>query len=156
MKLSVLTMIIFAACAGASNTPTEPETNASPWRIELTSSGGFAGRGAGNYTLDSSGAFVLTTMNGRTCTFQLEAEDVSRFTRLLAASDPESWKASYAPDDRCCDRIEYRLKVERDGSHTTEWIDDPLPMPQGLTNLWMAITGGTDESLRMKYDPQCR
>ena len=155
MKLSVVSMIFLAACAGANGAPSEPKAAASPWRIELTSSGGFAGRGAGNYTIDSSGALAITTMTGRSCTFQLEPAEVERLSNLLAAADPDSWDASYAPADRCCDRIEYRLTVQRDGTHTTEWIDDPLPMPEGLKNLWMAITGGTD-SLRLKYDSQCR
>ena len=155
MKLSVLSMIFLAACAGANGAPNEPEAQASSWRIELTTSGGFGGRGAGNYTIDSSGVLALTTMNGRSCTFQLEPAEIARFSQLLAASDPPSWSPSYMPEERCCDRIEYRLTIERDGTHTTEWIDDPAPMPEGLTKLWMAITGGND-SLRLKYDPQCR
>lgn len=155
MKLSVMTMILLAACAGANGTPNEA-ASAAPWRIEMTSSGGFAGRGAGNYTLDSSGALAMTTMNGRACTFQLEPAEVARFASLLDAAHPADWKPSYAPEDRCCDRIEYQLKVNFEGKdHATEWIDDPLPMPEGLTKLWMAMTGGVD-SLRLKYDPQCK
>lgn len=155
MKLSVMTMIFLAACAGANGTPNEA-VSAAPWRIEMTSSGGFAGRGAGNYTLDSTGTLAVTTMNGRTCTFQLEPEEVARFDFLLAAAQPANWKPSYAPEDRCCDRIEYRLKANFKGAdHTTEWIDDPLPMPEGLTKLWMAMTGGV-ESLRVTYEPQCK
>lgn len=155
MKLSIMTMILLTACAGANGTSNEA-ASAAPWRIEMTSSGGFAGRGAGNYTLDSSGALVMTTMNGRTCSFQLDSAEVARFAELLAGAQPATWRPSYAPEDRCCDRIEYQLKVSFDGSeHATEWIDDPLPMPEGLTKLWMAMTGGV-ESLRLKYEPQCR
>ena len=159
MKLSIMSMIFLAACT-ASNGPTgpaEPHSSARPWRITLTSSGGFAGRGAGNYTIDSAGGIEVRSTSGKTCSFRATAEDLTRYAELLRNAQPESWKPSYAPANRCCDRIEYELTVEWNGAtHSTEWIDDPDPMPAGLTALWMALTGGNDQSLRNRYEQQCR
>lgn len=150
MKLSALAMIMFAACAASQSGP------ARPWRIEVTTSGGIAGRGVGTYAISSGGEVTIVTMNGRTCTFQASTEDVARFERLLTDAKRESWNASYAPADRCCDRIEYTLTIDEAGSkRSVEWIDDPLPMPAGLVALSGALIGG-EGSLRTRYTGLCR
>ena len=164
MKLSAMSTMFFlamtfAACAASNGTSEAAAEAASmkPWRIALTSSGGFAGRGAGDYAIDSTGKLEITTTSGRTCSDQLTEAELARFSDLVARARAGEWKASYAPSDRCCDRIEYGLTLEQDGvTHTTEWIDQPDPMPADLNALWMAITGGAGESLRNAYEPKCR
>lgn len=149
MKLSALAILLVMSCA-ASQTQSD-----APWRIDVTTSGGFAGRGAGNYTLDSDGKLTVT-MNGRSCSYELTADELARWDRIVDAAKPDAWNESYAPEDRCCDRIEYKLTLDRAGAQrATEWIDDPLPMPADLLAIANAVTG-PPPSLRMDYGTRCR
>jgi len=149
VKLSVLAMMLFA-CAATRSKPM------GPWTIEVTSSGGLAGRGAGSYTVDSTGNVSVVTMARKSCTFRATDADVDRIASLLAEAKPESWSPSYKPKDLCCDRFEYTMTItEGESKRTVEWIDDPPPMPADLTAIIAAMMGG-EESVRVKYGAQCR
>ena len=152
MKLSALaTMLMMTlSCAAANTAPAEP------WRIAVTSSGGFAGKGAGSFSIDSNGAVAVTTMARQSCTFQATEGERKRFVELLTNAQPETWDASYVPENSCCDRIEYELTVDEAGkTKTVKWIDDPRPMPTDLEALTEAMVGGP-ESLRVVYGGKCR
>lgn len=150
MKLSMVLTFMLTACAASQSTPV------APWRVEVATSGGIAGRGVGTYAIASDGTIDVVSMNGKRCSFRATAEELARIESLLAAAAPEKWSASYAPAERCCDRIQYDLSIDQGGSkRTVEWIDDPLPMPEDLVALSNAIMGGTD-SVRVRYGEQCR
>lgn len=152
MKLSAMVMMMMlAACSGATRS-----TPATPWRVEVATSGGIAGRGVGTYALDSDGAVTVVSMNGKRCEFRATDEELERVSAILGAAKPDGWQDSYIPAERCCDRIEYTMTLEqRGGARTIRWIDDPLPMPEDLLALTGAMVGGA-ESLRVRYGGQCR
>ena len=153
MKLSASFLLLFAlaACAASQGAPKRP------WRVEVTTSGGFAGRGAGDYAIDSDGKVDARLFNGNACKFTTSADDLRRFETILGESHPEQWAPSYVPDDPCCDRIEYVLTFDEAGvKKTTKWIDDPLPMPGGLTALADAMMGGDAKSVRMQAAERCQ
>lgn len=146
----LLSVILFSGCAASNASPAEP------WRIEVTSSGGLAGRGAGSYAVASDGNVKATLFNGSACTFRVTAEELDRFAGLLAGSRRGEWRESYVPENPCCDRFEYTLTVEEAGAVTTaKWIDDPLPMPAGLSALADAMVGGA-QSIRALSADRCR
>ena len=152
MKLSVMIamMLTTLSCAATRTQPIEP------WSIDVTSSGGLAGKGAGSYAIDSAGKISVTTMTGKSCTFQATDEERSRFRELLTNARPDTWSASYIPEDPCCDRFEYELTLDEAGvKHTVKWIDDPLPMPRDLEALTNAMVG-PPPSLRVTYGAQCQ
>lgn len=151
MKLSAIMMtFMFAACSVSQSTP------AAPWRVEIATDGGIAGRGIGTYAIDSDGLVSIVSMNGKLCEFRATDEELARIEQILGDARPDAWSDSYVPAERCCDRIYYRLKIEqRGGTRTLSWIDDPLPMPDDLLALTRAIIGGP-ESLRVRYGEQCR
>lgn len=150
MKLSLLAMMVLTACAASHSRPNRP------WRMELVTSGGFAGRGNGNYTIDSAGKIGVVSTSGRTCAFDAAPEDVTRFEDLLRAAKPGTWNESYVPENSCCDRFEYSLTIEEAGvKRTVRWIDDPLPMPKDLEAISNAMIGGAD-SLRVRFSERCR
>lgn len=151
MKLSVIAMMMIAACAASSGTkPVEP------WRIDVTTSGGLAGRGNGSFAIDSAGQVTVTTMAGRSCTYQATDAERARFTELLTNARPDSWAEHYKPENDCCDRFQYDLTLDEAGKQTkTMWIDDPAPMPNDLAALVDAITGAGN-SLRVVYQSQCQ
>jgi hypothetical protein len=142
-------LLLATACAASRNELPEP------WRVEVRTEGGFAGRGIGTFAIGSNGTVEVTTMQGKRCTFQASEEERRRFRELLTNARPEQWSASYVPPDPCCDRIEYTLTLEAGANRTTTWIDQPLPMPADLTAVAEAIVGGA-ESLRVTYDPRCQ
>ncbi len=148
VPLSALLLLIACTSAPADR----------PWKIELTSSGGFAGRGNGAFGIDSTGAITITTSDPRQCAFTATADELRRFETLIDKARPESWRPSYVPENKCCDRFEWTLKLEQGGkTYETEWIDDPLPMPNELTALAEAITSHRDAaSLRSRYYERCR
>ncbi len=150
MKLSALAVLLFVSCAASqSSQPVEP------WRIEVVSSGGITGRGAGNYAIDSDGKIALRSMTGTNCTFDATAGELARFEQLVANARPESWSASYKPENSCCDRFEYELTLDRSGvQRKTDWVDDPAPMPRDLAAITEAIVGGAG-SLRVMYGGKC-
>lgn len=152
MKLSglLLTLFVFNGCAATSVSPAEP------WRMEVTSSGGLAGRGAGTYAVASDGVVHAKLFNGNACTFQLTSAELTRAKELLASSRRGGWKSSYVPENSCCDRFSYTLTVDEAGAVTTaNWIDDPLPMPPDLAALTDLMVGGA-ESLRVKSAERCK
>lgn len=151
MKLSVVAlMLLMLSCAASRTKPVEP------WKIEVTSSGGIAGRGAGSYAITSDGEVSVTTMLRKSCTFHATDAEMRRFAELLTNARPDTWDASYVPKDPCCDRFEYELTLDEGGvKHTVKWIDDPRPMPKDLAALTSAVVGPAP-SLRATYGDQCR
>jgi hypothetical protein len=144
-----LGLLIFTIGCG-STSPDEP------WRITLTTAGGLTGSGIGSYVFDSSGSIELMAMSGARCLLSAAPDELTRMKRIVAAARDEPWRDSYAPEERCCDRIEYVLMLDRNGTtRRVEWIDDPLPMPPALTALSEALAGSGD-SVRVKYGDRCR
>ena len=151
MKLSGMTVILMMmlSCAASSSAPKEP------WRVSVTSSGGVAGRGAGSFAINSDGEISVRTMMGRSCTLRASDADLQRFRELLANARPETWDASYVPENSCCDRFEYELTLDQAGTEkTVKWIDDPMPMPKDLEALTNAMVG-PPPSLRVDYGGKC-
>jgi hypothetical protein len=147
-KLSALFLILLSACTATHATPKRP------WRVEVTTTGGLAGRGAGDYAVDSDGKVTARLFNGRECSF---TTSVAGIEALLAKARPGKWKESYVPENPCCDRIEYTLTYDEAGAKTsTKWIDDPLPRPADLVALADAIVGGDATSIRMLAAEQCQ
>lgn len=106
-----------------------------PWKLDLATSGGLTGRGMGTIRMDSDGTATVGE-----CTSNITDEDLQRFDALLANAKPETWRESYVPENKCCDRFEYALTLETGAkTYKTTWIDDPLPMPADLAALGAAL-----------------
>jgi len=111
-----------------------------PWKLELTTSGGFTGRGSGSITLDSKGALNLKMPNGVQCSAEASEAELKQYDELLADARPHEWKRSYSPQNKCCDRIQHNLTLTTaTKTYETEWISAPLPMPKDLSALGNAL-----------------
>ena len=120
---SLLLLTVFAACSA------KPVTQ--PWKLELTSSGGFTGRGVGSFTLDSTGAAVTTTLDGRTCTLRVPDATVQKIASALATRT--RWTESYMPKNQCCDRVTWTMKIDVGGvPRTLRWMERSKDMPREL------------------------
>lgn len=152
MKLSriFLSLMIVAACAAAGSRPERP------WRIEVTSSGGFAGRGIGTFAIDSGGKIDVRRMNGEACSYAATKEELARIETLLGNATPKRWRESYVPENTCCDRIEYALTIDEAGETVgTRWLEAGPPMPKDLTALADAMVG-SETSIRAQSAERCR
>jgi hypothetical protein len=152
MKLSriFLSLMIVVACTAARSAQERP------WRIEVTTSGGLAGRGIGTFAIDSDGKIAIRRMNGEPCSYDASKEELARIERLLGDATPDRWRESYLPENTCCDRIEYAMTIDEAGEiASTRWLDAPPPMPQDLTALANAIVGG-EKSIRAESAERCR
>jgi hypothetical protein len=152
MKLSriFLSLMIVAACTAARSTPERP------WRIEVATSGGLAGRGVGTFAIDSDGKISVRKMSGEECSYAATDGELRHIETLLADARPDRWRESYVPENSCCDRITYELKVDEAGKvAATSWIDGPPPMPKDLTALADAMVGG-EKSIRAQSAERCK
>ena len=103
-----------------------------PWKLELTTSGGFTGQGSGAITVDSAGAIHVKQPFHGECDARATAAEVAGFEALLKDARPAKWRESYMPENQCCDRVSFHLTLTiADRSWTTEWMS-PEPMPKDL------------------------
>lgn len=93
------------------------------WSLELTTSGGFAGRGIGRVALDSATA-------------------PASVTRAVRLTQPGRWKADYSVRPAAGDRVRYRLALVVLGVRTsTSWTEgDEAAMPADLLDLFEAVS----------------
>lgn len=117
-------VFLLAACNTAEPMNTRTATsssNNSEWRVEITSSGGIMGRGAGSRT--------VTSADGRA--------DVAR---LVAAADPSKWR-SLPPPPGSADMFEYTLTLTRGDEKTSvTWSgEDVEQLPADLGALFNAV-----------------
>jgi hypothetical protein len=86
-------------------------------RIEITTDGGFAGRGLGGIVID--GIAVTATDLGRSCKGTLTAGEQDGLARAIARLDSSGKHAGGHPDE-----IGYTLKVN---DETTSWSGENPP-----------------------------
>jgi hypothetical protein len=127
-----------------------------PWRIEITTSGGFAGHGAGGAVVTAGGALQMQ----RDCELRLSADDVKSLAELVTKAKPQDWKPSYANPanpNGCCDMIQTTLTLTRSGKKwTSSWYNDHLPLPADLEAILAAVWSSETKSVAERYRPQCK
>jgi hypothetical protein len=144
-RKGMLILMMAVACAGTQSKP------ATPWRVEVVTSGGFAGRGIGTVAIDSQRNVSVTTIAGKSCSNHATDEEFANVEKLLGRSKPSQW-GNYIPENKCCDRIESTLTFDEAGQKfVAQWITDPLPMPADLAKVSEAMEG-----LRQKYAEPCK
>jgi hypothetical protein len=149
LLLHVVVAILVAAPAGAS--PAE-------WKIEVTTSGGLTGGGAGDLTLASDGALTLIGP-ARRCTYRMSARELQAIDRLIAKSTPRDWRRAYI-DQRnpsgCCDMIRTTLTLSLGGgTFTTHWFSVHPPLAADLESIERALFGADPPGVTSRYSSQC-
>jgi hypothetical protein len=115
----------------------EPVTQKGPWSLKLTTSGGFAGVGTGNLSVDSEGKFSYEEPTSpqqvrKGCKGTLYNRQLQPLLDAVAQSNPKEWNR---PDLNVAapDAFGYKLELrfESDSEPTTvQWYDntkDKLP-----------------------------
>jgi hypothetical protein len=115
----------------------DPVIQKGPWSLKLTTSGGFAGVGTGNITVDSEGKFeyeepVSTQQVRKGCTGTLYSKQLQPLLDVVAQSDPKEWNRrdlNVAAPDAFGYKLELRMGADSEPA-TAQWYDntkDKLP-----------------------------
>ena len=114
----------------------EPVTQKGPWTLKLTTSGGFAGVGTGNLTVDSKGQITYEsppTSNRirKGCSGTLDRERFDPIKDAVARANPKGWNdpvLNVAAPDAFGYKLDLRIGSEPPA--TVQWYDnttDKLP-----------------------------
>jgi hypothetical protein len=120
----------------------EPVTQKGPWSLKLTTSGGFAGIGTGNISVDSGGKMTYespatpnTVRKG--CTGTLYKERLDPINDAVARSKPQEWNQpglNVAAPDAFGYKLELRMGSEP--TTTVQWYDNTRDkLPEDLKRL---------------------
>src|SRR5258707_862440 len=115
----------------------DPVIQKGPWTLKLTTSGGFAGVGTGNITVDSEGKFeyeepVSTQQVRKGCKGTLYSKQLQPLLDAVAQSDPKEWNRrdlNVAAPDAFGYKLELRMGPDSEPT-TAQWYDntkDKLP-----------------------------
>ena len=130
-------------------------TDEPAWKIEITTSGGFAGHGSGSLTVVADGTVIVRPG----CRLRLSADDLKKLNELIEKAKPREWKASYVVPTNpagCCDMIGMTMTLTRGGARwTSTWFDDHLPFPPDLDAIVSALWG-PPTAIRSRYKAQCK
>lgn len=141
-------VLLLGACNTADSvTDREPTTTAATsqpqsasWRIEITSSGGFAGRGMGSVIIDD-GTLEARNMSRQLCNGgPLPAAQRRELQRLVDTARPAAWR-DHGPPPGAADMIEYTLTLTRNGeSKSVKWTGEDVSMlPADLGALFETV-----------------
>ena len=135
----------------SSNTSSMQSTDAKRktserWIVELTSDGGFSGRGNGGVTIDGSKAIAHRA--GADCPTDLTPAERSSLDAIFASIHPDEWLAEYrgaaTPEHGHPDQFHYQLTLQgSDGrKQTTSWYGESVEeekLPSDLLRLREAV-----------------
>ena len=115
----------------------EPVTQKGPWSLKLTTSGGFAGVGTGNMSVDSEGKYeyqapVSPQQVRKGCKGTLASKQLQPLSDAVAQSNPKEWTRpdlNVAAPDAFGYKLELRMGPNSEAT-TVQWYDntrDSLP-----------------------------
>jgi hypothetical protein len=113
----MLLLLVFALFSCNTAPPMTSASTAPPPHIEITTDGGFAGRGLGSVAID--GRSVTAKDLSRSCKGELTAKEEETIARDAAAFTPSTKSAPAHPD-----QIGYTLKV---GEQSMSWYGEEAP-----------------------------
>ena len=81
--------------------------------VELASSGGLAGRGAGGLVVTASGEVTATSPTGQVTHGTLAADEVRALADLLAGTDFAALRTDPGPGSSCADAFAYVVRYRQ-------------------------------------------
>jgi len=149
-----LTLLLLLAGSCARQSPVQPKTIEGPWSIELTTSGGFAGRGRGNLAV-SGGKFSCAQTSQQSSKGNegvLNARQQQPIIDALAQIDLTGWNKpglDVAAPDAYGYKLELRIGTGLKDVYTVKWYDNTRDqLPEDLKKLSDALLQTMDRSCR--------
>ena len=119
------------------------EAKMSDQKVELTTDGGFTGRGLGGVNV--TGMNAEATDGRRSCAGELTEHESAELAKRIREASPESWKEF---NEAHPDQIRYLLTI---GKHTASWFGEDAPIPKDVQRLFDVLWPVRERLLR-----QCR
>lgn len=135
----------------------------SAWRLKLTSSGGFSGRGGGEVSITSRGEVVAggppaANRVGPSCKGRLRPAQLRALNQAISSARPAAWRARYVDPknpDGCCDQFSFQLELEVNRSanapsqtYTTGWHQESQRlMPKEIREILRLTTAAHQHTL---------
>ena len=154
--VTCLTVLLLIAGSCSKQSPAAPKGVQPPWSLQLTTSGGFAGRGRGNISVSEGkfGCSQTSQQNGKGVEGTLNARQQQPIIDALAEVDPRHWNKP-GLDVAAPDAFGYKLELKT-GTYnkevfTVQWYDntrDQLPadlkkLSEVLLQTMQTSCGGT-------------
>ena len=147
--------------AAQARPPARPKVSA--WRLKLTSSGGFSGRGGGEVIITSRGEVVagrppVANQVGPPCKGRLRPTQLRAISRAVLSARPTAWRARYVDPqnpDGCCDQFSFHLELELNTAkdapsqtYTTGWHEGARRfLPKEIKEILTAATSAHQHTL---------
>jgi len=133
-NFSIIFLTLLLVLSGSCGV--EPVPQKGPWSLKLTTSGGFAGVGTGNLSVDSKGRIIYESPSSpdrtrKGCNGTLYKERFDPINDAVSRANPKEWNdpgLNVAAPDAFGYKLELRLGSE--SSTTAQWYDntkDKLP-----------------------------
>ena len=135
--VTCLTLLLLLAGSCSKQSPAVPKTVQPPWSLQLTTSGGFAGRGRGNISITSEGKFNCSQTNRedvrKGVVGGLHSTEFKPISDAVAQLDPKEWNKpglNVAAPDAFGYKLELKTGTDNKEIFTVQWYDntrDQLP-----------------------------
>ena len=149
--------LLFALESGRQRAVKMPVQQATGWNIQVMSTGGFGGGGAGSMTVSSDGAIVM--LDNPRCKFQLTPSELQSLDAAVKAAQPATWMECYSLADintHCCDLIHWTVTLSTAGGrnvYSTSFYMITPAVPLDLDNILELLIGPA--GLHSRYRTLC-
>jgi len=141
--VTCLTVLLLLAGSCSQHSPSAPKTIQPPWSLQLTTSGGFAGRGRGNLSVNSEGKFNCSQTNRQDVRKGVEGGlPAFRFKPISDAVEqvnPKEWNKpglDVAAPDAFGYKLELKTGTDNKEIFTVQWYDNTMDqLPPDLKKL---------------------
>jgi hypothetical protein len=152
--VTCLTGLLLIAGSCSQQSPSAPKTIQAPWSLQLTTSGGFVGRGRGNISVNSEGKFSCSQTNRQDVRKGVEGGLHSTVFKLIsdavAQLNPNEWKKpglDVAAPDAFGYKLELKTGTDNKQVFTVQWYDNTRDqLPEDLKKLSEALLHTMDTS----------
>ena len=151
--VTCLTLLLFIS-GSCSNQSATPNTVQPPWSLELTTSGGFAGLGRGNLSVDSEGKFSCSQRTPREVhkgvAGGLHSTEFKPISDAVAELNPKEWNKpglNVAAPDAFGYKLDLKTGTDNRVVFTVQWYDNTRDqLPADLKKLSEALLQTMDKS----------
>jgi hypothetical protein len=141
--VTCLTLLLLLAGSCSKQSPVVPKTVQPPWSLQLTTSGGFAGRGRGHISVTSEGKFNCSQTNRedvrKGVVGGLHSTEFKPISDAVAQLDPKEWNKpglNVAAPDAFGYKLELKTGTDNKEIFTVQWYDNTRDqLPADLTKL---------------------
>ena len=153
---SWFTTILLVVTIVSPSCSNKQSSDSNAWSIDFKSSGGFAGGGNGNVTVESTGQVTYQKPRPQpaqaACQQTLSKKDLTDLSAVVAQTKPEGWKVDglnvAAPDALGYDLVLMKGKQ----SYNVKWFDNTVgKLPDDLSRL-----AGVLSKLKESQSSKCR